>query len=198
MTIDPRIELLEAVLAVRAPRRLTRGAKDQEAAVALVVRPGEDLEILLVQRALRDADPWSGHVGLPGGRMHAEDRDLLATALRETEEETGVSIANHGRTLGFLDDVEPATPRLPPIVIAPLVAAVGPGTVAVPDGREVTATMWVPLDALRDPGARAEHLVEQEDFRRVFPAIRHGKRVVWGLTHRILMGFLDVAASAGL
>lgn len=166
--------------------------------MAVVVRPRENLEILLVQRALRDADPWSGDVGLPGGRRHVGDPDLVATALRETEEETGVSIPTHGRILGFLDDVEPATPRLPPIVIAPLVAGVGSGTGAVADGREVTATLWVPLDALRDPEARAEHLVEREDFRRIFPAIRHGDRVVWGLTHRILTGFLEVAGSAGL
>ncbi|MGH7558721.1 MAG: NUDIX hydrolase [Gemmatimonadota bacterium] len=198
MPTDPRIERLELLLAARSPRRLARTPEGQEAAVSVILRPREDLEVLLVQRALRDADPWSGHVGLPGGRRHPDDADLLATALRETEEETGVSIATHGRALGCLDEVEPATPGLPPIVIAPLVAAVPPETGAVADGREVTATLWVPLDTFRDPEARAEHLVEREDFRRVFPAIRLGDRVVWGLTHRILTAFLEVAASAGL
>ncbi|MGH7549895.1 MAG: NUDIX hydrolase [Gemmatimonadota bacterium] len=198
MPADPRIERLETILAARSPHRLGRTPEHQEAAVSVVLRPREDLEALLVQRALRDTDPWSGQVGLPGGRSHPDDPDLLATALRETEEETGISIATRGRALGFLDEVEPATPRLPPIVIAPLVAAVPPETGAVPDGREVTAVLWVPLDALRDPEARAEHLVEREDFRRVFPAIRHGDRVVWGLTHRILTGFLEVAAQAGV
>ncbi|MGH7562932.1 MAG: NUDIX hydrolase [Gemmatimonadota bacterium] len=198
MTADPRIERLERVLAARSSRRLERSPERREAAVSVIVRPREDLEVLLVQRALRDTDPWSGQVGLPGGRRHPDDADLLATALRETEEETGVSIATHGRILGFLDDVEPATPRLPPIVIAPLLAAVAPQTEALADGREVTAALWVPLADLRDPGARSEHLVEREDFRRVFPAIRHGDRVVWGLTHRILMDFLDRAEEAGV
>ncbi len=198
MPADPRIERLERVLAARSPRRLARTPELREAAVALILRPRDDLEVLLVQRALRDADPWSGHVGLPGGRRHPDDADLLETALRETEEETGVSIATCGRPLGFLDDVEPATPRLPPIVIAPLVAAVPAGTGAVADGEEVTAVLWVALAALRDPEARAEHRIEREGDRRVFPAIRHGDRVVWGLTHRILTGFLEVAASAGL
>lgn len=164
----------------------------------MILRPREDLELLLVQRALRDADPWSGQVGLPGGRRQAGDADLLETALRETEEETGVSIETHGRILGFLDEVQPATPGLPSIVIAPLVAAVLPETEAAADGREVTAALWVSLANLRDPEARAEHTVEREDYHRVFPAIRHGDRVVWGLTHRILTGFFEIAAGVRL
>lgn len=198
MPDDPRVERLEAVVAGMSPHRRTRTGEHQEAAVAVVVRPREDLEVLLVRRARRQADPWSGHTALPGGRRQPEDAGLLQTALRETEEETGVSIATAGRALGFLDDVEPATPRLPPIVIAPLVAAVGPEVDAIPDGREVTAALWVPLAALRDPEARAEHRIERADFRRVFPAIRHRDHVVWGLTHRILTEFLEVAARAGL
>lgn len=196
MPDDPRIQRLAAAVAARPTRRLPRKGGQREAAVAVVVRPREDLEILLVHRARRDADPWSGHVALPGGRRHPEDVDLVETALRETAEETGVSIATHGRALGFLDDVEPATPLLPPIVIAPLVAVVVPEVEAVADGREVTAALWVPLGALRDPRSRAEHRVEREDFRRVFPAIRHGDHVVWGLTHWILTAFLELAARA--
>lgn len=198
MIADPRIERLVGVLAARSPRRLPRAPGVEEAAVSVILRPREDLELLLVQRALRDADPWSGQVALPGGRRQAEDANLLETALRETEEETGVSIATHGRILGFLDEVEPATPGLPSIVIAPLVAAVLPEIEAAADGQEVTAALWMPLATLRDPQTRAAHRVERENYRRVFPAIRHGDRVIWGLTHRILMGFLEIAAGARL
>lgn len=198
MNPDPRVERLADVLAGRSPRRIRRTARHREAAVALVVRPEDDLEILLVQRTLREADPWSGHTALPGGRRHPGDPDLVATALRETEEEVGVPIAAVGRALGFLDDVEPATPRLPPVVIAPMVAAVPAGTEASPDGREVESAFWASLSSLRDPASRARHRVDQAGHPRVFPAIRHGEHVVWGLTHRILSGFLEVAERAGL
>lgn len=198
MDPDPRLERLAAALADRSPRRIPRTARHEEAAVSLIVRPREDLEILLVRRSLRDADPWSGHMALPGGRRHPADPDLVATALREAEEETAVSIRAAGRALGFLDDVEPATLRLPPVVIAPLVAAVAPGTEATPDGIEVTTVLWMALADLRDPASRAEHPVGEGDFRRVFPAIRHGKHVVWGVTHRILTGFLEIAERAGV
>ena len=180
MPEDTRLERLGVLLAGRSPRRLARTEDRREAAVAVVLRPREDLEVLLVRRAVRDADPWSGQMGLPGGRRHPDDTDLAQTALRETEEETVIRVAGQGRALGFLDDVEPATPRLPPIVITPLVAAVPSATEAWADGREVTATIWAPLAAQRDPESRTEHLVERADFRRAFPAIRYGEDVVWG------------------
>ena len=198
MLADPRIERLEAALVEKSPRRLRRTAEHREAAVSVVVRPREDLEILLVRRALRDADPWSGHIGLPGGRRQRDDADLVETALRETREETGVSIRAHGRALGFLDEVEPATPRLPSIIIAPLVGAVAPEIDAIADGLEVTAALWMRLASLRDPASRTEHRVEREEIRRVFPAIRHGEDVIWGLTLRILMDFLAIAERAGV
>lgn len=191
--VDPRIDRLAESLSAHRARRVPRSREHVEAAVALVVRPREELEVLLVERARREADPWSGHVGLPGGRREAGDPDLAATAVRETEEETGIRLADGGRALGFLDEVTPATPRLPPIVIAPLVAVV-PADVSVrPNPREVRSATWAPVSALADPAAREGHVVEIDGTPVVFPAIRHGELVVWGLTYRILTTFLVIA-----
>src|SRR5439155_1604605 len=64
------------------------------AAVALVLIEGrEGLEALFIHRAERAGDPWSGQVALPGGRHEPSDPDLLATAIRETLEETGVDLS---------------------------------------------------------------------------------------------------------
>ncbi len=181
--------------ATAAPRR----PQDREAAVALVLRPREELEILLIKRAERDTDPWSGHMALPGGRRAASDADLLATAARETEEETHLPLARVGTLIGRLDDVAPGNPRLPPIVIAPFVLAVPPGTTARPDGREVDATLWVPLSALREEGAVSELLIELgAGERRSFPSLQYREYVIWGLTHGILTTFLHVAGEAGV
>ncbi|HEU4700285.1 MAG TPA: NUDIX domain-containing protein, partial [Gemmatimonadales bacterium] len=61
------------------------------AAVALVVTPAPD-SMLLIRRAERAGDPWSGHMALPGGRHSRGDADLAATAMRETAEEVGVRL----------------------------------------------------------------------------------------------------------
>ena len=63
------------------------------AAVALVLRPGTGgLEALFIKRAEHPDDPWSGHVGLPGGRAEDSDPGLVHTAVRETEEEIGLRL----------------------------------------------------------------------------------------------------------
>ncbi|MEP6687797.1 MAG: NUDIX domain-containing protein, partial [Gemmatimonadales bacterium] len=87
----------------------------------MVLVPSPDA-VLLIRRADRAGDPWSGHMALPGGRREETDPDLVATAVRETFEEVGLSLAP-ADLLGSLDDVVPRTPVLPPIAVRPYVFA---------------------------------------------------------------------------
>jgi 8-oxo-dGTP pyrophosphatase MutT (NUDIX family) len=199
MEIDGRLEAVRRVLARRPPVRLERAIGEREAAVALVLRARADIELLLIKRAVRETDPWSGHMALPGGRRAPDDAGLLDTALRETAEETGVDVSRYGRVLGPLDEIAPRNRRLPPVVIAPFVAVVPPGTLAVADGREVDATLWVPISALRDEEAVSEILIElEEEGSRSFPSLVYQDHVIWGLTHRILTQFIEILERAGL
>jgi len=195
---DMRIARLRRELEARPAARADRAPGIIEAAVALVLRPRATMELLLIRRAERHADPWSGHMALPGGRRSAGDADLYSTAMRETREEVGAGLTRHAQFVGALDEVSPQSPRLPPVLVAPFVVTVPVHAAAEPDPREVAAAMWVPLPALADEGAVDEFLIEREGSRAAFPAIRYGEHVIWGLTHRILLQFLDVAARAGL
>ena len=56
---------------------------------AVVVRDGR---VLLMRRAERADDSWSGQWSLPGGRREPGDLDLVETALRELEEECGIRL----------------------------------------------------------------------------------------------------------
>jgi 8-oxo-dGTP pyrophosphatase MutT (NUDIX family) len=80
----------------------------RRAAIALVLLEQESaLEVLLIERAQRDGDPWSGHMALPGGHVEPSDSDLGATAERETFEEVGLDLQRWGERLGQLSDCTP-------------------------------------------------------------------------------------------
>jgi 8-oxo-dGTP pyrophosphatase MutT (NUDIX family) len=161
------------------------------AAVALILRldARDALEMLMIKRAVYAGDPWSGHVALPGGRREPADATLEETAIRETREETAVDLASRGRVLGALDALEPRTPVLPPIVIAPFVAVVEPD-VRVVTSPEVERAFWVPLSALRDPAAAREVELEIRGAPRRVTSFLYEEHTIWGLTERILRQFL--------
>jgi 8-oxo-dGTP pyrophosphatase MutT (NUDIX family) len=198
MQEDERIGRLREALARHSPQSVNREAFHAEAAVALVVRARADLELLLIRRALRDGDPWSGHIAFPGGRRAAGDADLAGTALREAEEETGIEVRAVGRLLGSLDEVEPGSRRLPPLVISPFVVVVPPKVEPVPHLAEVEHIRWAPLAALRERRASSFVRIPTGDVTVRFPALAFEDYMIWGLTYRILRQFLGVVEAAGL
>jgi 8-oxo-dGTP pyrophosphatase MutT (NUDIX family) len=157
------------------------------AAVTIVLREGRrDVETLLIERTVREDDPASGHVALPGGREDEQDPTIRSTALRELHEEVGIGPGDlHG------------TPRLVGVEIATLfglrvavfAAALGasPGPVtASPD--EVAHVFWLPVAAL-DHVKSVERLTTSGP--REVPAIVHDGHVLWGFTYRVLREFFE-------
>ena len=190
---DARLLQLRQMLEGRAIVQGERDGVTREAAVALIIRAREHLELLLIKRATHERDPWSGHMALPGGRRDATDADLLTTAMREANEEVGVRLARDEHFICALDEVTPRSVRLPPIIIAPFVFAVANDTITTIDPAEVDAAIWVPVSALREPAAASEILIELEGgTSRSFPSFQVGEYTIWGLTHRILSQFLEI------
>ncbi len=197
MLSDPRFRALRAALQGRDVARGAANPSLSQAAVLLALRASRPLELLLIERAEQEGDPWSGHMALPGGRRSASDVDLMDTALRETAEETAIVVPRQA-VLGELDEVRPSSRRRFSITVAAFVAAVPMGTEAVPSPAEVESALWVPLPYLASDAAVDEILIELEDGSRAFPALTYREHVIWGLTHRILTGFMDAARAAGL
>ena len=143
------------------------------------------MEILLIQRAEREGDPWSGQIALPGGRRQSEDATLQDTAVRETLEETGVNLAEHGYVLGTLDELRPRTPVLPPIIVTPFVA-VASGDVPLQISDELADAFWVPWSTFADPTRVDESTVNVRGAPWKVTSYLVGERVVWGMTERML------------
>ncbi len=188
----PLIDRLTRALRERPGVQLPPVGPARRAAVALILRIGEldAPEVLLIKRAIYAGDPWSGHVAFPGGRQEPGDATLEQTAIRETWEETGIDLTRQGVMLGRLDDVEPRTPVLPPLVITPYVALVA-ADVCLEAGPEVAEAFWVPLSALQDPQASREVVLELTGGPRSVPSFQHRGYTIWGLTERILRRFFE-------
>jgi len=178
-------EDLARALSGHAPLRVC--GDTPRAAVALVFRDGAQggLELLFIRRAEHERDPWSGHMGFPGGRREPGDPDLEATAVRETLEETSLDLAGDGERLGALDEVKAlARGRPVDLVIAPFVFRLRRRL----DGaasHEVVSLHWLPLERLLAPGTRSTLQYQYEETVLELPCLRIDGLVIWGLTCRM-------------
>ncbi len=148
------------------------------AAVAIVLNGSE---VLMIRRAERDDDPWSGDLALPGGRHVDEDRDMLDTAIRELWEEAGVSIER--------GDVEPITlgvfhPMSYPEYRVYAIAFILGEKPSTRPGEEVTQVFWLDLGNAREDTCLKHVRARGVDLE--VPCIKTSYGDVWGLTYRVL------------
>ena len=141
----------------------------------------DGLTVLLTQRATHLKN-HAGQISFPGGRLEASDAGPLAAALRETEEEIGLS-RQHVTFAGYLD---------PHLVLSgfwvtPVVGFVQPGFALTLDRSEVDATFEVPLLHILDP---ANHKARERTLGttkvRVYD-IPYGEHHIWGATAGMLI-----------
>lgn len=164
---------------------------DASAAVAIVHARFPVESVLLMRRAERADDHWSGHWSFPGGRRDPQDADLVATALRELHEECGVSLVR--------EDLERALPLSsarrregPLMYVAPFVFHLESALDAVPDRYEAVEARWFPLDYLRDPANHRVGEIPNGPAGMLFPCIPLPEMPLWGFTYRILTEWLDL------
>ena len=187
---------LARALAGREPALV--GADVPRAAVALVLRDGGPggLELLFIRRAEHEQDPWSGHVGFPGGRAEPGDASLEATAVRETREETGLDLARSGVRLGALDEVKAlARGRPVDLAIAPFVFRLPERLNGAPT-HEVVSLHWLPLERLLARETRSTLQHEHEVTLLELPCLRIEGLVIWGLTYRMFEDLRAVLEAA--
>jgi 8-oxo-dGTP pyrophosphatase MutT (NUDIX family) len=187
---------LARALGSREPLRV--GTDVPRAAVALVLRDGGPggIELLFIRRAEHEKDPWSGHMGFPGGRAEPGDAGLVATAVRETLEETGLDLAGDGESLGALDEVKAlARGRPVDLAIAPFVFRLRHRLDGAPS-HEVVSLHWLPLGRLLAPEARSTLQYQYEETVLELPCLRIDGLVIWGLTYRMFESFASALGEA--
>jgi 8-oxo-dGTP pyrophosphatase MutT (NUDIX family) len=159
--------------------------------VPLVVR-GDETTVLLTQRAEHLSD-HPGQISFPGGRAEPDDLTAIATALREAEEEIGLT-PDFVQVLGTLPHYTTVTGY----IVTPVVALVQPGFSLRVDASEVAAVFEVPLAYLMTPAHHRRHAVGEGDNAREFLSMQWTSQAengspksyfIWGATAAMLRNF---------
>ena len=161
-------------------RHLAEGGLKAAGVLVPLIERRHGITVLMTRRA-QDLPHHPGQVSFPGGRMEDNDRDIVATALRETQEEIGVNPARV-TVAGVLD-------RLPTITgyaVTPIVGLLQPRERLTLDPGEVESAFEVPLDYLLDARnvIRTERLIEGVEVP-LLESFYGGERI-WGATAAML------------
>ncbi|UNY98699.1 CoA pyrophosphatase [Zhouia spongiae] len=125
----------------------------------------------------------SNQVGFPGGKVELSDENLEATALRETEEEVGVT-PDKVKIFKELSDV-----YIPPsnFLVTPFMGIMHEPPVLIPDEQEVEQILEVPLtELLGDETVFTENLTTSYAKSIDVPAFKLKNYTVWGATAMML------------
>lgn len=178
---------IKARLALHRPARFSPGRRTLQAAVAIVLRErAADTDILLIKRAEKEGDPWSGDMAFPGGHLEPQDVDLPAAALRETEEEIGL-VVDRANMIGELPQQRPSRRGGPfDMLVAPYVFFLD-GEPSFELSDEVDAVVWSPLTPMHVGRSHARQDRSIAGVPTLFSGYRvPGGHFVWGLTYRMI------------
>ena len=154
-----------------------------------LTRIEDDWHLLFIRRSEFEDDHHGGQVAFPGGGAEAGDDDIVATALRETQEETGLQVG-HLRILGRLNDVVSITNYL----VTPVVGAFDSPYPFVQDRTEVARIFTIPLEWLAEPSNRRTetHEITGEGSWPVIYYERYDGELLWGFTAGLTRELLSI------
>jgi len=168
------------------PRQTIPLGSLRPAAVLLPLYQRGGSDFLLFTERTAHLEHHAGEISFPGGGRDAEDADLAATALRETEEEIGIAQAQID-VLGRLDDFY----SIHGYHVVPFVATIPKPDNLQHDLFEIARTFEAPLDYFRDPSVH--HVEDWQHLGRthLVDFYQFEEHTIWGLTAAILRQFLE-------
>jgi ADP-ribose pyrophosphatase YjhB (NUDIX family) len=161
------------------------------AAVVLAIFAQPQHGVIFVQRAAH-LRHHPGQIGLPGGSLDpADENDLRRAALREMEEEVGVT----SDRVTLVGELPLVSPRVNLFDITPFVAVIAPGELRI-DGTETAGVFTVPLDTIVNGGLH-DGTVTIGTLDIATPVLDYEGHRIWGVTGRILQNFIEAYHTPG-
>jgi 8-oxo-dGTP pyrophosphatase MutT (NUDIX family) len=154
------------------------------AAVLIGIRDDREQRVVLTVRT-DTLQQHAGQVAFPGGRVELDDADVVATALRESEEEIGLD-AGMVTPLGFLEAFE----TISGYSVTPVVARIAANAVLKPDPGEVAEVFEVPFAFFLEPANLRRYTMDFRGHRREMVEFLHAGYRIWGVTAAIIYNLL--------
>lgn len=168
------------------------------ASVALILRDspngtGSGTEVLMMQRAKHERDPWSGQMSFPGGKIEVSDESSKAAAVREAFEEVGAILSNNDY-VGRLDDLfglkvnDIFSAHVSCFVFKPKEDMI------LEANYEVADMVWLPLAFLNDPnnGFAFTHPVDPSLSMPSVMINEDKEQILWGMSLRMVMNLYAI------
>jgi 8-oxo-dGTP pyrophosphatase MutT (NUDIX family) len=182
---------VKAVLSCRRPKLVedNKSLYKHGAVLIPLFRDGTEYRVLFTKRT-DTVEVHRGQISFPGGRIDEEDRSLLDTALRETEEEIGLP-RQAVAVLGRIDDTRTVSSNY---IVHPFV-----GLIPYPypfrlNAGEVKKLVEVPFSIFFGEKEDIPVEYEGEVYRNL--AYSYGGEVIWGATARIMRNFVEILISS--
>lgn len=158
------------------------------AAVAIIRYFLPHESFLILRRATQPGDPWSGHFSFPGGRKETGDKDLFATCIRETSEETGIILTREQLQLSL--PLEPAGRNFSsPLWVQPFIFNIPTLPALTLDKSEIQSSCWLDGETFK---IKARHKKIEMLPGRFFPVFPLDDYYLWGFTYRLLCTILGM------
>ena len=172
---------------LKSPRKIPGRRWMTRASVAVILRKSQahGFDILLIKRAERSDDPWSGDMAFPGGKMASTDQSIYHTALRELQEEIGLDAENLKQLGRLSDQLTKTHSGFRPMIISPFIFELKEHADFVLN-HEVAEIVWVPLTHFSNLVNRKQMIWKLKGLKVNLPCYWFNNKRVWGLTLRML------------
>ncbi len=178
-------ELEQTLSQRRAKTRMLRRFMTRSSVATVLRDYSGELQVLLIKRAQKAGDRWSGHIAFPGGREQQEDRNIRETAIRETSEEIGLGLSTDNYIGRMSDVMTLAHGTRKPMVVSPYAFKLE-GDPRFTINHEVDQVIWLPVSFLADKRNRETMVWEKKGMSVKLPCYFYGEHRIWGLTLKML------------
>lgn len=179
---------IRKILTKYNPTQLSVPDNYKKAAVLIPLLQKDDKWHILFTKRTEHLTHHKGQISFPGGGMETQDNNLCVTALRETEEEIGIS-EDYIEILGAIDDYDSVVSRF---IVRPFVGKIKNGFTITINRDEIDNIFCAPLEELLDPSIHYQKWRNFDNRNYLINYYQWNDRLIWGVTGNILTNFFNI------